>query len=219
LASIILAGTVFTGCSNTQYSDSSEESSKDSVGSVTDTSVKETENDSSSIINSDTPDTTSSVDAVDEDTDTIKDDTTAWKNAYKEVVEAFEAEYDSDCEYAFVYVDDNDIPKLYATAFGVQTRRLYSYYENEAVLLITGEGKYNMFSPSSCKKKSGKIWTIGSGGFKNHVYECFVIADGMAESVECVFLDSNEEYTIDGISVSEEEFRRKEEEYNNYSSQ
>ncbi|MBR5586835.1 MAG: hypothetical protein IKW02_02620 [Clostridia bacterium] len=143
-----------------------------------------------------------------------------WRSAYVDFLRNdFEPEY-NDPRFAFIYVDDNDIPELVIGEgfFHAAGALLYTYSNGEVVpvnINDLSENRFGDYGSISYKEREGLILHQGmSMGYAGTVI--FKIINNEAEYVirmnddeGAVMPGHSPTYTIDDINVSESEYKKR----------
>ena len=136
-----------------------------------------------------------------------------WKTAYLDFIESRESEYDFDYRYALVYVDNDDIPELYAMGVCEADGDLICSYKNGNVI----EQHLGRRLGGKYVERSGIVINQNGhmGKYYDNVYKLdqtgFSLILNASYSERYVTLENNDfeiinEYFIDGKTVSEDEY-------------
>ena len=136
-----------------------------------------------------------------------------WKTAYLDFIESRESEYDFDYRYALVYVDNDDIPELYAMGVCEADGDLICSYKNGCVI----EQRLARMLGGKYVERSGIV--INQNGHMGQYYDNVYKLDqnGFSQILKAsyteryVTLESGDleiinEYFIDGKAVSKDEY-------------
>jgi len=148
--------------------------------------------------------------------DTKKDDETTfldWKTAYLDFIERRESEYDFDYRYALVYVDNDDIPELYAMGVCQADGDLICSYKNgriiEQRLVRMLGGKYVERSGiiinqnGSTGQYYDNVYKLDQNGFSQILNASYTERYVTLENDDLEIIN---EYFIDGKTVSKDEY-------------
>ena len=136
-----------------------------------------------------------------------------WKTAYLDFIESRESVYDFDYRYALVYVDNDDIPELYAMGVCEADGDLICSYKNGNVI----EQHLGRRLGGKYVERSGIIINQNGhmGKYYDNVYKLdqtgFSLILNASYSERYVTLENNDfeiinEYFIDGKTVSKDEY-------------
>ena len=136
-----------------------------------------------------------------------------WKTAYLDFIESRESEYDFDYRYALVYVDNDDIPELYAMGVCEADGDLICSYKNGCVI----EQRLARMLGGKYVERSGIV--INQNGHMGQYYDNVYKLDqnGFSQILKASYteryvtlengdLEIINEYFIDGKTVSEDEY-------------
>ena len=136
-----------------------------------------------------------------------------WKTAYLDFIESRESEYDFDYRYALVYVDNDDIPELYAMGVCEADGDLICSYKNGCVI----EQRLERMLGGKYVERSGIV--INQNGHMGQYYDNVYKLDqnGFSQILKASYteryvtlengdLEIINEYFIDGKAVSEDEY-------------
>ena len=143
----------------------------------------------------------------------IKGNFLDWKAAYLDFIESRESVYDFDYRYALVYVDNDDIPELYAMGVCEADGDLICSYKNGNVI----EQHLGRRLGGKYVERSGIIINQNGhmGKYYDNVYKLdqtgFSLILNASYSERYVTLENNDfeiinEYFIDGKTVSKDEY-------------
>ena len=143
----------------------------------------------------------------------IKDTFLDWKTAYLDFIESRESVYDFDYRYALVYVDNDDIPELYAMGVCEADGDLICSYKNGNVI----EQHLGRRLGGKYVERSGIV--INQNGHMGQYYDNVYKLDqnGFSQILKASYteryvtlengdLEIINEYFIDGKAVSEDEY-------------
>ena len=136
-----------------------------------------------------------------------------WQTAYLNFIESRESEYDFDYRYALVYVDNDDIPELYAMGVCEADGDLICSYKNGCVieqqLMRMLGGKYVERSGivinqnGSTGQYYDNVYKLDQNGFSQILKASYTERYVTLENGDLEIIN---EYFIDGKAVSEDEY-------------
>lgn len=145
----------------------------------------------------------------------INEITYTWQKAYLSAIDEFKvignAQYDTEYEYALLYIDDDEIPELYILDKSTGIGGLYTYYNGDTILVSqSGSGRANYFA--GYLKNQGIFVTYNNGGMYSWSNEINQLSNGCTSIIKN-FTYIDEVYSINDTKVTEKELEDRFAEY------